>query len=129
MSHDPIADFLTRIRNALRAKHRYVDAPMSKIKLGVAKVLEEQGFVKDIVVNEEKKLVRVYLKYDSSRTPVVHQLKRISRPGLRRYVGHKDIPRVLGGMGLAIVSTNEGVIDGETAREKKLGGEILCTIW
>lgn len=129
MSQDPIADFLTRIRNALQAKHRYVDDRMTKMKLTMAKILEEQGFVKGVVINQELNMLRIYLKYDSSRQSVVRQLRRISKPGLRRYIGYQEIPRVLGGMGLAILSTNQGVMDGEKARENKLGGEILCTIW
>ena len=129
MLHDPIADLLTRIRNAQRQKHRYVDIPLSKQKLHIAKVLENTGFVKQVIVNDEKKVLRVVLKYGTGLKPVINGLKRISKPGLRRYVGHQEIPRILGGLGIAILSTNRGVIDGETAREQKAGGELLCYIW
>lgn len=129
MLHDQIADLLTRIRNAQRQFHRYVDIPLSNKKLNIAKVILKQGFVKNVIVNEEKRAIRIYLKYASGREPVVHDLKRVSKPGLRRYIGYKDIPRILGGMGIAILSTSQGVLDGETAREQKLGGELLCYIW
>ncbi len=129
MLHDPISDFLTRIRNALRQRHRYVDMPLSKQKLRIAKVMQEQGFVGNVIVNEEKKLMRVVLRYANDRKPVVNGLKRISKPGLRRYIGCHEIPKILGGLGIAILSTNKGVIEGETAREQKLGGELLCYIW
>jgi len=129
MFHDPISDFLTRIRNAQAQTHRFVDIPLSKMKVNLAKVLEEQGFTKGFVVNQEKRMIRIYLKYDKRRKPLAQDLKRVSKPGLRRYVGYQDIPKVLGGMGIAILSTNQGVVDGETARERKLGGELLCTIW
>ncbi|NGX58887.1 MAG: 30S ribosomal protein S8 [Chlamydiae bacterium] len=129
MLHDPISDFLTRIRNALRQRHRFVDMPLSKQKLRIAKVMQEQGFVGNVIVNEEKKLMRVVLRYANDRKPVVNGLKRISKPGLRRYIGCHEIPKILGGLGIAILSTNKGVIEGETAREQKLGGELLCYIW
>jgi len=129
MLHDPIADFLTRIRNAQRQKHRYVDIPLSKQKLHIASVLEKTGFVKQVIVNDEKKILRVILKYGPNLKPVMNGLKRVSKPGLRKYVGYQDIPKILGGLGIAIVSTNRGVVDGETARAEKAGGELLCYIW
>ena len=129
MLHDPIADFLTRIRNAQRQKHRYVDIPMSKQKVAIANVLESTGFIKQVIVNDEKKLVRVVLKYGPNLKPVMNGLKRVSKPGLRKYVGHQDIPKILGGLGIAVLSTNRGIIDGETARTEKSGGELLCYIW
>ncbi|NGX37642.1 MAG: 30S ribosomal protein S8 [Chlamydiae bacterium] len=129
MLHDPIADFLTRIRNALQQHHRYVDIPLSKKKVNIAKVLQEQGFIENVIVNEDKKLVRVLLKYSSNRRPVVNGLKRVSKPGIRRYIGHQNIPKILGGLGIAILSTNKGILEGEKAREQKLGGELLCYIW
>lgn len=129
MLHDPIADFLTRIRNAQRQKHRHVDMPLSKQKLNIAKVLENMGFVKHSIVNDEKNVLRIVLKYGPNLKPVMNGLKRVSKPGLRKYVGHQDIPKVLGGFGIAILSTNRGVIDGETARTEKAGGELLCYIW
>jgi small subunit ribosomal protein S8 len=129
MLHDPISDFLTRIRNAIGQKHGYVDIPLSNAKHNIAKVMQEQGFVKDVLVNKEKKTLRVVLKYARDRKPVVNGLRRISKPGLRRYVGHADIPKILGGLGIAVLSTNKGIIEGETARQEKLGGELLCYIW
>lgn len=129
MYHDPIADFLTRIRNAQKQKHRYVDIPLSKQKLNIAKVLEEQGFIQETIVNKEKNLIRLVLKYSNGRKPVVHGLRRVSKPSVRRYVGYQDIPRILGGMGIAVLSTSKGVLEGENAREQKLGGEIMCYIW
>lgn len=129
MINDPISDLLTRIRNAQRQKHRYVDIPLSKQKLNIAKVLEQHGFIKSIVVNEEKKVIRLMLKYGPQLKPVINGLKRISKPGLRKFIGYQDIPKILGGLGIAVLSTNRGVIEGETAREQKLGGELLCYIW
>jgi small subunit ribosomal protein S8 len=129
MLHDPIADFLTRIRNAKQRRHRYVDVPLSKQKMHIAKIMQEQGFIQDALVNNEKKLVRLMLKYDRSRNPAMNGLKRVSKPGRRIYIGHQRIPKVLGGLGIAILSTNKGIIEGEKAREQKLGGEILCYIW
>jgi len=129
MIFDPIADLLTRIRNALKQHHRYVDIPLSKQKLRIAKVLQQQGFVANVVVNEEKQLIRIMLKYGANRSPVVNGLKRISKPSLRRYIAYQDIPKILGGMGIAILSTNKGVLDGESARQQKLGGELICYIW
>ncbi|NGX46793.1 MAG: 30S ribosomal protein S8 [Chlamydiae bacterium] len=129
MLHDPISDLLTRIRNAQKQRHRYVDVPLSKQKLHIAKVMQEQGFVGNVFVNKEKQALRVVLRYARDRKPVVNGLKRISKPGLRRYIGHNDIPKILGGFGIAILSTNKGIIEGEAAREQKLGGELLCYIW
>jgi len=129
MLHDPISDFLTRIRNASGQLHRYVDIPLSKEKIRIAKVLDDNGFIENYIANEEKRTLRIYLKYGANRKAVLNGLKRISKPGLRCYSGYQDIPRVLGGMGIAIVSTNKGILDGEKAREQKLGGEILCYIW
>ncbi len=129
MLHDPISDFLTRIRNAQAQKHRYVDMPLSKLKEQIANILLEQKFIADVVVNKEKRLLRVVLRYAANRAPVVNGLKRVSKPGLRRYIGSNDIPKILGGLGIAVLSTNKGILEGETAREQKLGGELLCYIW
>lgn len=129
MFHDPISDFLTRIRNAQSQLHRYVDIPLSKEKVRIAKVLHENGFVDNYIVNEEKKTLRIYLKYGANRSSVLNGLRRVSKPGLRRYIGHREIPKILGGMGIALLSTNQGILEGEKAREQKLGGEILCYIW
>lgn len=127
--HDPISDLLTRIRNAKEARHRFLDIDVSKMKLSILKVLLDQGFIERFIVNEEKRQVRIFLKYAEGRRPVIQKLVRKSTPGLRRYLGHQEIPRVLGGMGIAILSTSKGVMDGETARQSRLGGEILCLVW
>jgi small subunit ribosomal protein S8 len=129
MLHDPIADLLTRIRNAKNARHRFVDFRPSKIKMQIVKVLQEQGFVDKFMVNEEKGQARLFLKYAGSREPVIKGLNRMSSPSLRRYVGYRQIPRIYGGMGIAILSTPGGIVDGETARKNKLGGELLCLVW
>ncbi|MBS0630070.1 MAG: 30S ribosomal protein S8 [Verrucomicrobia bacterium] len=129
MLHDPISDFLTRIRNAKSQLHRYVDIPLSKEKVRIAKVLHDNGFIDNSIVNEEKRTLRVYLKYGANRKSVLNGLQRVSKPGLRRYIGHREIPKILGGMGIAVLSTNKGILEGEAAREQKLGGEILCYIW
>lgn len=129
MLHDPIADLLTRIRNAQKQRHRFVDMRLSKQNLSIAKLLEAQGFVEHVLVDDEKRRMRIFLKYARGRTPVVNGLKRVSSPGLRRYVGHQKIPKILGGMGIAVLSTTAGIIDGEAARQKKLGGELLCYVW
>lgn len=127
--HDPISDFLTRIRNAQKQRHKFVDARLNKQNLSIAKLMEAQGFIEHVLVDEEKKKLRVFLKYAKGRTPVLNGLKRVSSPGLRRYIGYKDIPKVLGGMGIVVLSTTQGIIDGEAARQHKLGGELLCAIW
>jgi small subunit ribosomal protein S8 len=129
MLNDPIADLLTRIRNAKQARHRYVDFRPSKIKMEIVRVLQEQGFVEKLLVNEEKGQARLFLKYAGAREPVIKGLNRISSPSLRRYVGYRQIPRIYGGMGIAILSTPGGIVDGETARKQKLGGELLCLVW
>jgi small subunit ribosomal protein S8 len=129
MLHDPIADLLTRIRNAKSARHRFVDFRPSKIKMDIVKVLHEQGFVDKFMVNEEKGQARLFLKYAGGREPVIKGLKRMSSPSVRLYVGCRQIPKIYGGMGVAILSTPGGVVDGETARRNKLGGELLCLVW
>lgn len=127
--NDPISDLLTRIRNAKTAKHRYVDVPKSKQLLSVLNILCEKGFVEKILVNDEKKLVRAYLRYSHGRQSVISTLNRVSSPGRRVYVGYDKIPTVLSGLGVAIVSTSKGVIDGEKAKAMKVGGELLCVVW
>ena len=126
---DPIADLLTRVRNAIKANHRYVDLYSSKVKINILKVLKEQGLIENYLVNEENGKARAFLKYAEGIDPLISGLKRISSPGLRRYVGHKSIPKIHGGMGLVILSTPRGIIDGESARKLKVGGELLCYIW
>jgi small subunit ribosomal protein S8 len=128
---DPIADLLTRIRNASSAGHDKVDVPLSKVKEGIVNVLKEKGMVKNfrVVKDNRQGMMRIYLKYDVNGTPVLTDLKRESRPGLRKYVGTEEIPEVRTGFGIAIVSTSHGVMAGDMAREKKLGGEYICSVW
>jgi small subunit ribosomal protein S8 len=129
---DPIADFLTRIRNAIKARHRYVDVDWSKLKENIAQILRAQGFVENYLIklsSPQRGTIRVYLKYTHQREPVIQGIKRVSRPGLRRYVGHADIPRFYGGAGLSIVSTSQGVMAGLEAQQRKIGGELLCMVW
>ena len=129
---DPIADMLTRIRNANTAKHDTVDVPSSKMKVAIADILEREGYIKGFEVLEDgvKKTIRITLKYGADKNEkVINGLKRISKPGLRTYVGAEDMPRVLGGMGIAIVSTNKGVLTDKEAREQHVGGEVLAFIW
>jgi len=127
--NDPIAELLTKIRNAKDAQHRYVDLSFSKNKVKILEILKSHGYVDNFLVNEEKFKIRVFLRYTKTRESVIRGLDRISTCGLRRYIGYRDIPKVFNGMGLAIVSTPKGIVDGETARNLKVGGEILCTVW
>lgn len=127
--NDPIAEFLTKIRNAIRARHRYVDIHTSKIKLQMIDIMNQQGFVENFMVNEKKRLMRIFLRYSKERKSLLQGLKRESSPGLRRYISHDQIPCVMNGLGIAIVSTSKGVLEGEKARQEKVGGELLCTIW
>ena len=126
---DPIADLLTRIRNAGKALLPAVELPHSRMKESVAKILKSEGYVADVAVEGNKiKKLKIHLKYQGKKG-VIEGLKRVSRPGLRRYVGSTEIPRVLGGMGISIVSTSEGVMTGAQAKKKNLGGELLCYVW
>lgn len=129
---DPVADLLTRIRNAVRAKHQYVDVSWSKLKENIAAVLKNQGFIKDYLVriDENKRgTLRIILKYKSGLVPAINGLKRYSKPGLRKYVKKRDIPYFFGGLGVSILSTSNGVMDGSKAKELNLGGELLCQVW
>ena len=128
---DPIADMLTRLRNGLMARHITVDIPHSKMKERIAHILKDEGFVRDYQVTFDgpKGTLRVDLKYTPARRPVITHLKRISKPGLRIYTGKDRIPRVLGGMGVVILSTPRGVITGQHAKRLGVGGELLCEIW
>ena len=131
MRSDPIADLLTRIRNASRAEHEKVDIPASKLKIRIAEVLKEEGFIKNFRVLEDSKqgVLRVYLKYGPVNEKMISGLVRVSTPGRRVYVTHDRIPNVLGGMGLAIVSTSRGVLTDREARKQKVGGEVLAYVW
>ncbi len=129
---DPIADMLTRIRNANTAKHDTVDVPSSKMKLAIADILLEEGYIKkyDLIDEGSFKTIRITLKYGVDRNDrVISGLKRISKPGLRIYAGKEELPRVLGGLGIAIISTNQGVITDKKARELQVGGEVLAYVW
>jgi small subunit ribosomal protein S8 len=128
---DPVADFLARIRNAINARHQKVDVPASKLKLEIARILKEEGYIANFkpVEEEGQKLLRVNLKYGTDNEAAISSVERISRPGCRVYVGRNEIPRVLGGMGINILTTPKGVMTGRQARKEGVGGEILCEIW
>ena len=127
---DPIADMLTRIRNGQAAGLEIVEMPASNLKAAIVKVLKDEGYVSDYEVEGDvKKVLRIALKYNAERKPVIRGLRRESSPGLRRFCGWKEIPRVLGGLGTAVVSTSGGVMSGLEARRRKLGGELVCTVW
>lgn len=126
---DPISDMLTRIRNAGRALLPTVQIPHSRVKESIAKVLKQEGYVADVSVEGNPcKTIKLRLKYQGKK-PVIEGLRRVSRPGLRNYVGATEIPRVLGGLGVAVVSTSEGVMSGNQARQKNIGGEVICYVW
>ena len=130
---DPIADMLTRIRNGIQAHHDRIELPTSKLKVEVARILKSEGFIANFKeVNEDSKpqgTLRVYLKYSEDGEPVIHGIERVSRPGRRVYRGKEEIPAVLGGLGLAIVSTSKGVLSGAEAARQGVGGEVLCQVW
>ena len=127
---DPIADMLTRIRNAVMVRHDSVLVPASKIKMAIARILKEEGFINefDIIKSEPQQTIRIHLKYDDDKEPILSGLERVSKPGLRVYVGKNEIPRVAGGMGIAIVSTSKGVMTGQQAWRQGIGGELLCYV-
>jgi len=128
---DPVADLLTRIRNASRAGHEQVDIPGSQLKLGIVKILAREKFVRgyQFIQDETQGVIRVFLKYGAKRQPVLTQLQRISKPGLRIYSGAGEIPRVQNGMGIAIVSTSRGLLTDRECRQNHVGGEVLCNVW
>jgi small subunit ribosomal protein S8 len=128
---DPIADMLTRIRNASTARHRELTLPSSRIKRDIARILVEEGFIEAYATSQDgvQELLTIQLKYVEGKTPVVSGLKRISKPGLRVYARKTEIPRVLGGLGTAILSTSHGIMTGQSARKLNLGGEVLCYVW
>src|SRR5690606_450975 len=128
---DPIADFLTRIRNAQQAGHRSVDIPASKLKRAMARILHDKGYIAnfiDIAYNKQS-VLRLFLKYDSYGQPVIREINRVSRPGLRKYAGHGNLPRVRNGLGIAILTTSQGVMTDKEARKLQVGGEVLCYIY
>jgi small subunit ribosomal protein S8 len=129
---DPIADMLTRIRNAAHARHRRVDVPASRMKTSIAKILQEEGYISHVRLIEDKKqgVLRIFLKYGELRGgSVIRGVERVSKPGRRVYVGHEAIPRVRGGYGTAIISTSQGLMTAVQARQKGIGGEVVCQVW
>jgi len=128
---DPVADMLARIRNAIRARHQKVDIPASRLKTEIARILKEEGYIANFKPADEEgqKVLRVYLKYGNNNEAVITNLARVSRPGCRVYVRRTEIPRVLGGMGINILTTPKGVMTGRQARRQGLGGELLCEVW
>jgi small subunit ribosomal protein S8 len=128
---DPIADMLTRIRNANMAEKKVVAMPHSKAKSEVARILKAEGFIKDYTMENDdgKSVLKVFLKFTIDREPVIQGLRRISKPSCRKYVNSEEVPRVLGGIGMAIISTSSGVMTDTEARKKKIGGEVLCYVW
>ena len=128
---DPVADMLTRIRNAAQARHPKVDVPASKLKMEIARILKDEGFIMNFKLAEDgaKKSIRIYLKYTPGNVPVISRIERVSRPGCRVYVGCKEVPRVLGGLGINILTTPQGVMTGSAARKENVGGEVLCQVW
>lgn len=131
MNTDPIADMLTRIRNANLVSHETVEMPSSKLKVELAKLLKEEGYIVDYSTKQEGKFtfLNVVLKYDEKNKPVITNLQRISKPGLRSYSKSKNLPQVFGGLGIAIISTSKGLMTDRKARKEKLGGEVLCYVW
>ena len=131
MLSDPIADMLTRVRNALEARHPKVDVPASRLKIEIARILKEEGYILNFKVAEEgaRKTIKIYLKYAPDNQPVISRIERVSRLGCRVYAGKHDIPRVLGGLGINIMTTPRGVMTGRSAYREGVGGEILCQVW
>ncbi len=128
---DPIADFLTRIRNAQQAGHRSVDIPASMIKRSMARILHDKGYISNFIdiADNKQGILRLFLKYDSYGQPVIRELNRVSKPGLRKYAGHEQLPRVRNGLGIAILTTSKGVMTDKEARKLNIGGEVLCYIY
>lgn len=128
---DPVADFLTRIRNSIRARHQKLDIPASKLKAEIARILKDEGYIANYKATEEngQRILRVYLKYGTNNEAAIRDLQRVSRPGCRVYVGRDEIRRVQGGLGISIMTTPKGVMTGRQARREGVGGEILCEVW
>jgi small subunit ribosomal protein S8 len=128
---DPVADLLTRLRNAAKERNEKVEVPASRLKASIVRVLKDEGYIKNFRLQREegRPMIKVYLKYSDEGASVIQGIKRISRPGLRRYSGYEGMPRPLSGAGIAIVSTSKGVMTGQKARAQKVGGEVLCEVW
>jgi small subunit ribosomal protein S8 len=131
MLNDPISDYLTRVRNALASEHEQVEIPASGLRVQISRILKEQGYIRDFTVEPGRvgDVIKLRLKYTDDRSPVISGLQRVSRPGRRRYVAKEEVPRVLGGMGTAIVSTSRGVMTGHEARQRGVGGEVVAYVW
>lgn len=128
---DPIADMLTKIRNAVTARFEKVDISPSKMKLEIIKILKNEGYIKNFKKHQEegKNIIRIFLKYDDKMEPIIHGLKRLSTPGRRYYVGYQNLPRIFNGYGVLLISTSMGITTGKKAQDKKMGGELICSIW
>lgn len=128
---DPISDLLTRVRNSLVARHEKIDVPSSRLKVEIARILKEAGYIKNYKVLDDKGagLLRLYLKYDDSGNPVIHGVARVSKPGRRLYRGKGELPEVLGGLGISIISTSQGLLTDHDARKRGVGGEVVCSVW
>jgi small subunit ribosomal protein S8 len=128
---DPVSDLLTRLRNAISARHEKADVPSSRFKVELARILKDEGYIKNYKVMDDRggSLLRLYLKYDDTGNPVIHGLMRSSKPGRRLYKGKDELPEVLGGLGVAIVSTSQGLLTGNDAKKRGVGGEVVCTVW
>jgi len=128
---DPVSDLLTRLRNAISARHEKADVPSSRFKVELARILKDEGYIKNFKVMDDRggSLLRLYLKYDDTGNPVIHGLARSSKPGRRLYKGKNELPEVLGGLGVAIVSTSQGLLTGNDAKKRGVGGEVVCTVW
>ncbi len=128
---DPVADMLTRMRNVLMVRRKFVLMPTSKLKLAIAMVLKGEGFIDDyeLLRSKSQRIIKIHLRYDENNIPFISGLKRVSKPSVRIYVGRKEIPRICGGMGIAILSTSHGVMTGQEAWKRNIGGELLCYIW
>ncbi|MBD3165909.1 30S ribosomal protein S8 [bacterium] len=128
---DPIADYLARVRNAIIARKRRVDVPASNLKRDITRLLKDEGYIYDYINIEDGKqgIIRIFLKFDRNQVPAITGLKRVSRPGLRQYVGSNEIPRVRNGLGIAVISTSSGLMTGHRAKKEKVGGEVLCYVW
>ena len=128
---DPIADLLSRVRNGLTSRHEKIDVPSSRLKIEIARILKDEGYIKNFKVLDDRGvgLLRLYLKYDDGGRPVIHGLSRVSKPGRRLYAKKDEHPDVLGGLGVAIVSTSQGLLAGHDAKKRGLGGEVVCSVW
>ena len=129
--NDPVSDLLTRVRNGLSSRHEKIDVPSSRFKVELARILKEEGYIKNFKVLDDKGagLLRLYLKYDDGGRPVIHGVSRISKPGRRLYRGKDALPEVLGGLGISIVSTSQGLLTGIDAKRRGIGGEVVCSVW